>query len=510
MKGKPDLVKARRIKEAAKKVGSVYVVATRNLKLPQEENASAHLAGYPLAEYSCKECATVFHANAGMNAHCITCGSSKTVCSHKSETAKAKGVKLHADADLATYECASCATLNVMHSAVEVAANKSLHCVTCGHKNIFVSKATAELDAPAGDELDDLELVDTSDDVVSELEDLPLIDEPVGDDDSEMPIADADEMPPPESNQPSVTLSPPVDPPMEDDFTSVEYSEEDDILDSSEDMMDVDLMDSAEDVPLEELSLVWIRDKLAIATANQIIATLSEADAGKNADIMQTQEFATSIGFSIEKEGLAKTCKSFGFKPVIAKLSIKKLVEAKVKAEMASKAKELDEKLTAVADDFGQATEIAAAGVVKNFWNNVQDPLKAAMIAELSSVGIRSPNKLVDRVWEVNASKLLRIIIDKAKELSAKSETARNELAEILDSVKYVPTKVTAEAEDDSDTEDEEKEDDDEDGEDTVESRLSAAAKPIKTDAVVVAGKFGGGRSAIRSILGGRQNHFNS
>ena len=74
MKGKPDLIKASQVSAAAKKVGGVYVVATRNQQLPQEENASAQIAEYPLAEYSCKECATVFSANAGMTAHCLTCG----------------------------------------------------------------------------------------------------------------------------------------------------------------------------------------------------------------------------------------------------------------------------------------------------------------------------------------------------------------------------------------------------------------------------------------------------
>ncbi len=249
---------------------------------------------------------------------------------------------------------------------------------------------------------------------------------------------------------------------------------------------------------------------MAIATATQIVATLSAKDAGKNADIMQTEEFAAAIGITIEKEGLTKACKHYGFKPVMAKVSIKKVVEARVQTEMAAKAKELDNKLTATALDFGQATELAAAGVVKNFWQNVQDPLKAAMIAELSALGVKNPNKIIDRVWEVNASKLMRVVIDKAAELSKKSEAARNELAEILDSVKYVPTKVVAEADEDGGDENKEDEDDDEDGEDTVESRLSAAAKPIKTDTVVVAGKFGGGRSAIRSILGGRKSHFNS
>lgn len=523
MKSKPELVKASRINSAAKSVGGAYVVATRNQQLPQEENASAQLAGYPLAEYSCKECATVFHANAGIAAHCITCGSSHVHCSSKEQQtakAKAKAPTIHADSELCEYTCASCGTINVNHEKIVKAAKSSLHCVVCGHENRFSVKATAELDTMSDDtSIDDMDLVDTSEDALAQdevdtLDELNLNDDgeivaqdevledlSLESDEDEMPIADADEMPPPESNQPSVTLSPPVDPPFEDRDPNVEYSE---------DEMDVNLLESEDDLPVEELSLVWIKDKLAIASATKILATLDEKDAGNNADIMQTAEFASIISHAVEKQGLKAACKDLGFKPVIAKVNIKNVVEAKVKQELANKAKELEDKLEAVASDFNQAAELATAGVVKNFWQNVQDPLKAALVAELATVGLRNPTKLVDRVWEVHASKLLRTILDKAKELSKKSVTARNELAETLDLVKYVPTKVVAETDEDED--DSEEQDEDEDGEDTVESRLSAAAIPVEAGAVqVVAGsKSGGGRSMIRAILAGRDNHFNS
>lgn len=520
MKGKPDLIKASQVSAAAKKVGGVYVVATRNQQLPQEENASAQIAEYPLAEYSCKECATVFSANANMAPHCLTCGSDHTeVCSPKGETAGKAGrpTKVHADADLAHYACAGCGTLNVMHSEVAAACGDGAHCIGCGHKNVFAT--AADLDAPMGDDMggdsmDDLDLVDTSEDSLAaegdddgEELDLDGADDGV---DEVVDEADADEMmppvvtpvadlvPAPGDTNPVVDVAPGTPP-------NVEYSE-------GEDDMEVDMLDLNQDAPMEELSLVWLKDAMAIATAkNQIVATLVSADAGANADIMETTEFAKAVAHAIGQSGLKAACKAYGFKAVKASVPIKKVVEAHVKKALVAKASELNSKIESVHTDFAQATEIAAAGLAKNFWKNVQDPLKAAMLVELSAAGVKNPQKLVDRVWAIHAAKTMAAILDKAAELSKTSVTARNELAGALDMANYVPTKkVLAEAEDDEAEEDDEGDDEDE----TVESRLTAGAKAISTGREVVtskalSGKPGSGRQAITAILNGQSGHFN-
>ncbi len=517
MKGKPDLIKAARISAAAKKVGGVYVVATRNQQLPQEENASAQIAEYPLAEYSCKECATVFSANEGLAAHCVTCGSHHVECSANKATASKASQATYTDADLNHYACATCGTSNIVHSAVVAAAGRSLHCVHCGHENVFANVD----DMPVSVEtVDDLDLVDTSengDEVLDDLStDLPL-DETVtvdpdiqadagglGTDDGAL---DEPEAP---AAEPTLDLNDTAVTP------SVEYSEEDDA-------MDVDMLSLEQDTPVEELSLVWLKDSVAIANSKfQLLATLNAETAGENADILQTQEFATSVSHTIATQGLLKACKHYGFKPVIASIPMKKVVEAKVEEALATKARELNNKITAVSADFAQATEIAAAGFAKNFWQNVQDPLKAAMIAELSAAGIRNPLKLVDRVWAVHAPKALAAIIEKAKELSKVSVTARNDLAAALDMVNYKPTVLAAEdSDDDSDDskDTESDEDDDEDSEEdaTVESRLAMAATPVQPNVVhsstqrTPPGRSGmsTSKSTIASILQGRSGHFN-
>lgn len=516
MKDKTDLIKASRVSAAAKKVGGVFVVATRNQqKLPQEENASARIAEIPLAEYSCKECATVFSANQGLAAHCVTCGSDHVECSpqKKGETAAKSPAMKHSDAELALYTCAGCGTDNILHEAVTAAAGHSVHCIACGAESKFeTADALDSLGDPTGDSMDDLDLVDTSEDVDTagdeSLEDLsPVVEDPITDP-ADVTDADAEEMPPPPaSNEPTVTLSPPVDPPLDAPAAdpavapAVEYCE-------GEDNVDVNLLELEGDSPVEELSMVWLRNSLAIAKANMLLATLTEKDAGKNADIMQTQEFAQAVGHMIANEGLAKACTHYGFKPVIASIPMQKVVDKQVAAALAEKGKELADKLTTVHADFAQATDIAAAGMAKNFWQNVQDPLKAALRVELEAAGVKNPSKLLDKVWQTHAAASLRVTLEKARELSKKSVTARNELAETLDLVAFVPTKVTADADADAD---EDQEDDDGDEDDTVESRLATAAVAMDDRAIVAAnGKPVNGRSAIRNILAGRQGHFNA
>lgn len=527
MKGKPDLIKASQIAAAAKKVGGVYVVATRNQQLPQEENASAQIAGYPLAEYSCKECATVFSANAGMTPHCLTCGSDHTEATHRQgETAgKASRTKVHADADLAHYHCAGCGTINVMHSEIVAACGTGAYCTTCGHHNQFAVATATDLDEAPSEGLDDLELVDTSEDALeAEAEDegmddgdtLDLEGDEDGEGEGETTDADALSLETTPLNPPPV---PAADIPGQGADTNpvvdvapgtpdnVEYSEGDD--------MEVDLLDLNEDAPAEELSLAWFKDSLGIVTSNlQVVATLVAADAGDNADMMETQEFARVVAHTISKQGLKKACASLGFKPVKAKVPIGKVVSAQVEKALAEKAKELSAKLESVHQDFAQATEISAAGFAKNFWKDASDPLKNALITELSTLGVRNPQKLIDRVWAIHAPKTLASILDKAKELSKTSVTARNELAGALDMANYIPTKVKVHAADDEEEDKEGDDEGDEDGDDdTVESRLTTGAKAIThREAVVsnaVPGKPGAGKAMITAILGGQAGHFN-
>lgn len=510
MKGKPDLIKAARISAAAKKVGGVYVVATRNQQLPQEENASAQIAEYPLAEYSCKECATVFSANEGIAAHCVTCGSHHVECSStKKVTASKARQATHTDADLNHYACASCGTSNILHSAVIAAAGRGVHCVTCGHENVF---ANVDDTMPMTDTVDDLDLVDTSEDsdTLDDLStDLPMDDTVEIEPDIQ---ADAGGLGTNDGALGNEPEAPPANPTLDLNDSavapSVEYSEEDDT-------MDVDMLSLEDDVPVEELSLVWLRDSVAIANSKfQLLATLNAETAGDNADILQTQEFATAVSHTIASQGLHKACKHYGFKPVIAHIPMKKVVDAKVEQALAVKARELNSKITAVSADFAQATEIAAAGFAKNFWQNAQDPLKAAMITELSALGVRNPLKLVDRVWATYSPKTLAAVIEKAKELSKVSVTARNEIAAALDMVNYRPTVLASDDadEDDSgeDTDDESDDDSEEDA--TVESRLAMAATPVNGPQVVHSStrvNAGSGKSTIASILQGRSGHFN-
>ncbi len=533
MKGKPDLVKASQVAAAAKKVGGVYVVATRNQQLPAEENASAQIAKYPVAEYSCKECATVFTANEGMAAHCLTCGSSHTEVSARKETAgKASRTKVHADEELNHYVCAGCGTVNILHSAVVAACGTGIHCVGCGHHNTIVRATTADIDAPAGDGVDDMDMVDTSDEALEaeaegddsmdgDLEDLGDETLQASDDNDADDTGLDEEDAPAEADALDVETSPlnPAPVPAADipgqgadtnpvvdvapgTPSNVEYSEDEGV--------DVDLLDLNEDTPVEELSFAWVGNTLGLVTASfQVVATQTEADAGTHADIRTTAEFARAAALAIKKDGLKKACAALGFKAVKAKMPIARIVKAAVEKELASKAAELTAKLESVHQDFSQATEISAAGFAKNFWKNASDPLKSALITELSTLGIKNPNKLVDRVWALHAAKTMASILDKAKELSKTSVTARNELASALDMTNYVPTKTKVHAE----AEEEDTEPEDEDDDTTVESRLTAGAKAI-TDREAVhssayTGKPGSGKTMINSILSGRVGHFN-
>jgi hypothetical protein len=137
---------------------------------------------------------------------------------------------------------------------------------------------------------------------------------------------------------------------------------------------------------------------------------------------------------------------------------------------------ELSAKLAEVTADFQQALDIAAAGYIANFWRNRQDPVRAALVQELETAGLKSASarRLVDRVYAAHGVAQQREILALARELAGKSVETRNELAASIDLAKYQPTSVQQMQQIASDVEDED-DDSDDDGEPEEASRVSIA-----------------------------------
>lgn len=475
MKRKPDLAKAAALAAVAKKNGGVFVFATRDANLPSVDNVSAEIAQYPFAEVQCASCGSQFHAPevAGMQHHCVTCGHGECkVVKASSEPTIASDEKL-------TYlTCAKCSTHNLFDIAV-ASIGDHVHCVVCAEA--MLTKADVMVDMP-GETIVDTTPVD--------VDDMELLD--LGDEIEESTTTNEDETGVPANPKP--LTEDPVAPLDKDVNTQVPLTEPvkmatsdaDELPDNDPQSVDMDMMDVLDDDAA--LSFVYTADKVSLVSEDRVIATLTEATAGEHAGTLQTEEFRNAVAHSVATLGLKKTVAQYKMKPVTIKVPVAKVIAKQVAAKVEAETASLSAKGDSYAEDFQQALEIAAAGYAGNFWRNKQDPLKASLVSELSAAGHKNPQRLVDRVMAAHAIPQLREIVALARELAKKPVEARNGLAEAIDLAKYQPMVTAAEDDTDEDTDDEDEEEDEEDVA-TVATPVVATAhlngsSPYKTGAL--------------------------
>jgi hypothetical protein len=505
--------------EVAQKTGGVFVFATRDANLPRGENVSAEIAEYPFAEHTCKECATVFSAvkAEGLAHQCVACSSDKVVAG--------KEVKpnIPADPELAYLTCGSCGTHSVFSAAVGKEIASQLHCTACGSTLGYQSASDDMVDDTL--DLDDMDVLDLDDDGV---DDAPEV---VSSEDDKEEQADAlgvevtddsgtkatDKAPAPDKAGPS-TGKPPeqqrVDTPVTDanrlapsepgsnengdpaQLPGATRKDGHDSLAASLDMMDTV---NAND----PLTFAFLGDKVALLSGVKIVATLSKEDAGENASMMQTAAFRDAVGHTIQKHGLKEAAKHYGFKPVVVPVPVQAMIDKAVETKTAEKAAAVTAALDTVAAQFQQSADIAAAGYAANFWRNKHDPVKAALIQELSSLGIAGAQKIVDRVFESHGVAQLREVIARARELSNLPVEALNGLSQAINLAKYQPAVVKASDEEEYSAEDdgEDEEDQSEDDEESMVTTL-ATAEPSDVSEAQTASLFKPKSKELARILG--------
>jgi DNA-directed RNA polymerase subunit RPC12/RpoP len=494
----PSLEKAAKIAELSKKNGGVFVFATCDPSLVNQENASAEIAKYPFAEYSCVECGTHFHGVKadGISAHCVTCGS------HKTKVLEESKPKIPQDSELAFVGCPSCGTNNILAEAHVHAVEGSFHCVICGTD----LKTQAELEDPMDEldvpEVDDMELIDVDSDeetadttmeAPSDSADAPLGTDPVD------PVTVTQDLPsdkpsgevPADEVNPGTTQQDPIDEKMltadTDEMPMNDYSGDEVVVD----------MTDIEESP--ELSFVYRDTSLSLMGNNKIIATLTEEKAGDNASMMQTEEFRRALSHSIASLGLKRALAQYGFEVAKVRVPLSTVVRKKVEAAVKDETAALKKQREEVATDFEHSVVIAAAGFAGNFWRDRTDPLKLAIAAELKALNVRNATALVDKIFAAHGVSHLKAVIDLAKELNNKSAEARNALAGAIDLAKYQPMVVKASEDTEDETSDDEEEEDDTD--------VATIATPVET-ASVPPSKSMYRSPELRSILGDSENLF--
>ncbi len=405
-----------KVKELAKRLGGIFVFATRDASIVESKNSKAEIAKHKFGEFACNSCGTHFNnvIVAGLHHHCITCGSEDTKVVN--EEVKPE---IPSDEDSTYQTCSSCGTTSIVNASLTEMGH--IHCSACGTEMTLAEPDTEDNEVL---ELDDMEVINVEDEDTEDSLDLDT-------DDATEELS--------EESSDDVEVVDTTEDTHSNDETKPKAEE------LSEEEFEVDL---AEDCDSDEIEMAHLGGKIVMIKDDQIIAVLTKETAGKNADIMANESFIQAIKHTASTKGLTKAISSYGFVTNKITVNIPKYVEQRI----ATMSKEQDLRVTAKTDQvsasFEQSLMIASIGISKNFFKNSTDPVKAALIKELSSLGVSGATKIVDRVFATHGQAQVKEILTLAKELSSKPVDALNALSDALDMSKYVSVSLVEEDED--------------------------------------------------------------
>jgi hypothetical protein len=496
MKKPAALTKAARLAEVAKKTGGLFVFATRDANLLAAENTSAEIAKSVFKKHTCRSCSTEFAALSipGLHNHCMSCGSDSVVVSP--EVAK---VSIPPDAELSYLTCSTCGTHQAMHDTVgkEVAHNH-LSCTTCGSQ----LQVTASDDTGLGDDtlsLDDMELldIDGGDALVDEAPEV---------------VAENDDADFPTNNPPVETSDDAGGEAMDPADTNLDLGTNVDDMPSEEDLVEMEVLETVDDSG-EDLQFAYFGPRVAVLSNTTVVATLGAEEAGSRADMLHTENFRLAFVHEVRQNGLKKALASFNFKPSTIKVPVKAMVERGVEAALKAQKAQVTAALDGVNEQFQHAVDIAAAGFAANFWRDKQDPVKRALVAELSAAGVKHPEKLVDRVMATHGVAQLRGVLELARTLANKPVDALNSLSDAIELAKYVPFKEKAseDSAEDDDVEAGEYGEDEEDAADDCEddTQVATVARAVELSSPKAKSSSIYRTPELSSILGDRPLFLN-
>lgn len=224
---------------------------------------------------------------------------------------------------------------------------------------------------------------------------------------------------------------------MEDDLM---FDEGSDDLDASLDLPEATegdpLMDSVGlDDTVNACYFISAGTKVLAMKGHFAIASLTEKAAGKNADIMREEAFATAVTVRAGEIGLRKALAAFKFTPI----RVPVMTKASVQRQVAAVTSQAESKLESYKRVQAECMAIAAAGMARGFWKGAANPLKASIETELTRLGVRHPGRVSASLMGEHGVQYSQTLCEIAAKLGKMSETARKEYADMLDMVSEEP-----------------------------------------------------------------------
>lgn len=439
-----DKKAAAKLVASASEYNRVFSFGATDTKLLSATNSAALIQKIPFKSAKCSDCGTHMVSNL-KSPFCMTCGSEHVeVSSEQEET-----INVPKDEKCSGIVCSSCNQVNVFESSVVTASKTALHCTRCGES---LTAADAEpdlikLDGTQGSQklavdkkqedevkagnvishkMQSNELVNVPAEagqpplnvtIPSGAEEAPgniadMISDPTLDAldeiDADLELAEAGDDIPFEGDGTSISDSGTSAPLMAEDGDDLEmlddgeeeqaeaddempYVDSEPVYAEGEPFVDVMGVDNT----VEDLNFVATANKrLAAMKGSLAIAYLPSSKAVVSEAALFNKDFAEAARRVVASRGLRQGLASLGFSFVKVPTLSEASVASKIKAAETAVAKKLEADRAA----FEESISIAAAGLARDQWKAVKNPLTVAVAAALSNAGVSNAQRVAKNV----------------------------------------------------------------------------------------------------------------
>lgn len=432
-----------KLKNLAKNNGHIFVIASEEPKLEKAEMTAYKCTG--------KECGTKFHALAGMQPYCITCGSDEV-----DEDSDESSFELPADdSEMSAIQCSACGTHNILDDEVAQAYSGNINCVTCGSEVQYQVAAPADASGDAAQKPFDNSLGDeepkTGADSNVGTETVKGPDDNAGENSvmetKEVTSAEGDKSATDEKSDAGEKSD------VEDDVSGgsdggkekSEDSEKSETTESSGETASVKLITVAK---TGELSFELSGDKLTAYVGTTPVATLEKAKAGENAGVIHSNSFAQAIKHTAKQQGVERALAHFNFDLISVDLPIPAFVQEKAEAQIKGEREKFETATKSLRSDYRNSLQIVSAGLNKSFFKGKGNVLKAALFDELAATGVRNPAKIIDKVFAAHSDAYHTLLLEMAEDMMGKNAEARKQIAEAIGVANYQVAEMDEESED--------------------------------------------------------------
>lgn len=168
----------------------------------------------------------------------------------------------------------------------------------------------------------------------------------------------------------------------------------------------------------------------------QPVATASSETTNVSADLFSGPSFRNLVHASAKENGVQAAFDELGFKPIEASVDVESYVQSEVESRAESLSADARDNFENMRKDYASRFEAALAtaadGINKNFFRDVKNPVKGALVSALASAGIRNPEKLVAQAFAKHNEQYLKGLVGKTGEIMANDLAVQNQLTEAI------------------------------------------------------------------------------